>query len=201
MLNYNSIKKRNLRKNKKAQDQKSKILSPVRSKSAQEEIAGFAIILVLLGVILVGFLAASLHKKNDNNVEDYEISAYIQSALQQTARCETEKGYLDIRNLIIECTRETTCLNGDEPTACEVLEQTLQIMLEDSWGTRIGEKDLYKGYELAIVSNRDMETDVEAEMIIQPINMGTINQGNWREGSQTFSKSGQDISIILKIWF
>ena len=187
MLNYNK-KQRNL-KNKS------------KNKKAQEEIAGFALILVLLGVILIAFLAASLHKKSSSDVQDYEVSVYIQAILQQTTRCETEKGYLDVRNLIVECSRETTCLNGNEPTACEVLEQTLQIMLKDSWGARLGENDLYKGYELAIVSNRGMEDDPEAQMIIEPITMGVTDQGNWREGSQTFAKSSQDLTIYLKVFF
>lgn len=172
-----------------------------KSKKAQEEIAGFAIILVLLGVILLAFLAASLNKKTDHEVQDYEVSGFVQSILQQTTRCEIEIGYLDVKDLIFECYKETDCLNENQGSACEVLEQTLNIILEDSWGARTGENDLYKGYELAIVFNRGREVDIEAEMLMEPITRGVLNQGNNREGSQTFSKSGQDISIILKVWF
>ena len=125
---------------------------------------------------------------------------FIQATLQQTTRCEMGRGYLDVKDLIYECTRESECLNGDGPLACDVLEQTIDLMLENSWGPDTGENRPYKGYELAIVFNRGQEDDVDLEQLMDPFTEGIVGVGNFRESSQTFAKSGQDITIYLKVF-
>ena len=112
-----------MRKNRKAQEQKCKILA-AKPKKAQEEMVGFGLIIVIVAVILLVFLWFFLVKPGQQNLENYEAESFIQAALQYTTDCESRYGYFEVQELIFECYEEKTCLSGED--ACMVLNSTLE---------------------------------------------------------------------------
>jgi hypothetical protein len=138
-----------INKRKRVQDYKSKI-SSANPKKGQEEIAGFAVILVLVGVIIVLFLGFMLIKEPKEKVDDYQVTSFIQSFLQVTTLCEQNGENLSVKDLLEECQKEADCSYGMK--SCNVLNTTLSGILEESW--EVGEEEVFplQGYQLNITS-------------------------------------------------
>ena len=168
---------------KKAQEQKSKILvaSPKR---AQEEMVGFALIIILVAVILLVFLGFSLRNQDRDAVESYEVESFIQSFLHYTSDCRDNLEFLSVQKLISGCSNDVRCL--DERSTCEVLEPILEGIVEESW--KIGADRPVKGYELKINS---------FENEILKINKGNITSNS--KGSVQFLPN--DIEILFTAYF
>ena len=132
---------------KKAQEQKSKILvTPF--KKAQEEMVGFALIIIVVAVILLIFLGFALRGQEKEAVESYEVESFIQSFLHYTSDCRDNLEFLSVQKLISGCSNNLRCLDGR--STCDVLEPILKGIVEESWS--IGAERPIKGYELKINS-------------------------------------------------
>ena len=115
-------------------------------KRAQEEIVGFALILIIVAVILLVFLGISLNKPKTTNTNSYEVESFMQSCLQYTTDCEIDYEYADIQRLIFACNNNQKCM--DNRDSCDVLKKDLKEITEESWP--VGENSVSKGYELNI---------------------------------------------------
>jgi len=126
----------------------------MKGKKAQEEMLGFALIMIIVAVILLVFLGFSLKSPQKEMVESYEVESFIQAFLQYTSDCEKtyQSNYLSVQKLILECDKGETCLDGD---ACEVLNSTLKEIVEASWKWKTGEDRPVKAYELTINSDTE----------------------------------------------
>lgn len=113
----------------------------VTSKKGQEEMVGFALIVIIVAVILLVFLSFSLREEEPETVKSYEIDNFIQSVLYYTI-----EDNVDIRDLIRDCK------NYDED--CDVLEIELKAILEESW--IVEEGSVIRGYNLKIM-DKDKE--------------------------------------------
>jgi hypothetical protein len=157
----------------------------VKNKKAQEEMIGFALIIVIMAVvILVLFSLTSRHKQDF--VESYEADNFVQAMLQYTTNCSVsyDSNILDIRKLVKSCNSQEVCLNNKP--ACEVLNQTLAEIMEQSWN--IGPAWHYKGYEMAINSSNH-------EQIFYSFNGNKTN--NFKGANQDF----ETYFVDLKIYF
>ncbi|NQT59080.1 MAG: hypothetical protein HQ557_08870 [Bacteroidetes bacterium] len=154
-----------------------------KSKRSQEEMVGFALIVIIVAVVLLVFLSFSLRNEQKETVDSYEVDNFIQVFLQYTTDCAeiSESNYLSIQDLIFNCYNRETCL--DEKEACEVLETTLKEIVEVSWEVGEGEETPIKGYLLNISS--------DGVGIIPSIEKGE-NTRNYKSSSEHFS-SGIDI--------
>ncbi|MEK6895285.1 MAG: hypothetical protein AABX48_02085 [Nanoarchaeota archaeon] len=124
-----------------------------RNARAQEEMVGFALIILIVMIILVVFLALALHKPSGgSNVESYQVTNFEQSLLQYTSTCvdSYQPNYLDVTQLIFFCEKEGQCLDGRN--ACVALNETLSGIMKESW--KVGPDSPYKGYEINISSNQ-----------------------------------------------
>jgi hypothetical protein len=161
-----------------------------RNKKAQEEMAGFAIILVIVAVILLVFLRYSLRNSEKKAVENYEVDNFLQSVIQQTTRCMMGGEYLDVQDLIFECELEQQCDNN--LNSCETLESTLRDMVVRSW--RVGEDEPYKGYNMSLFVNGQISK------------LGTIADGETTANSygseQIFPpKTGDEIIMRFELFY
>ncbi|MBU4116158.1 MAG: hypothetical protein KKG94_00235, partial [Nanoarchaeota archaeon] len=75
----------------------------VSCKRSQEEIVGFALIIIIVAVILLIFLGFYLRAPQKEIIESYEIESFIQSFLQYTSDCESNLEFLPVKNLIFAC--------------------------------------------------------------------------------------------------
>ncbi len=158
-------------------------------KKAQEEMVGFALIMIIVAVILVIFLGFYLRSPQKEIVESYEVNSFIQALLQYTSNCEEsyESNYLSIKKLIIACDNEETCFNGEK--SCEVLNLTLKEIAEESW--KIGEDNPVKGYELKIDSGNRTKLKISE---------GNITK-NFKSSMQDFSIGGNSMKVFFTSYY
>src|SRR3990167_4375485 len=119
------------------------------SKKGQEEIVGFALILIIVAIILLVFLALSLRSPQKASVESYEVESFIQSFLQYTTDCSDNFGRMDSENLIASCNENVRCADGK--LSCDVLNEIAKGIAGESW--KIGTDRPIKGYDFNITSS------------------------------------------------
>jgi len=161
----------------------------IKNKRAQEEMVGFALIIMVVAVIFLVFLGISLRTPEKEGVESYEVESFIQAFLQYDTDCvETyETNYLSIRKLIFSCVSEESCL--DERNSCDVLESVLEEIAEESWQVE-GDRPV-KGYELKILLNGEE---------ISSFQEGNMTN-NYKGAVQDFFKSGNSIEIFFTAYY
>lgn len=158
------------------------------NKKAQEEMVGFAIIIVVVSVILLIFLGFSLNKPEKQTVESYEVESFIESLLQYSTDCSNyREDSPSIKRLIMECYNQNMCTDGR--SACEALNSILSNIIEEVW--KVGETRPVKGYELNINSN-----DEDFVSIVE----GNVTK-NYKTSTQNFIKSGQSINIFFTAYY
>lgn len=120
----------------------------INSKKAQEEMVGFALILVILAVVILVFLSFSLRNKNPTEVQDFETASFVQTLQEYTTTCAiyNPRSFASIRELIRHCSTEEYCYDGSQ--SCDVLNETIYEILNNSWS--VGEDYPKKGYLLNI---------------------------------------------------
>ena len=155
-------------------------------KRAQEEMVGFALIIIIVSVILLFFFGFSLRGGQKQSVESYEVNSFIQGFLQYTTDCKDNSEYLSVKKLIFECDNEFICL--DERKACDVLNSTLKEIADESWKT--GQDRPVKGYELIISVN-------EEEILVFKEGNAT---NNYKGSLQDFAKGSDSIEVSFRVY-
>ena len=159
------------------------------NKRAQEEMIGFALIIILVAVILLVFLGVSLNKNKKDFLGYNEIDSFIQSTLAYTTSCaEDQDTYYSIQKLITECVNyEGDCLDGRK--TCDVLNSVLKGILDESW--KISKNTPIKGYEFLV--------GVEETVLISFEEGNSTN--NYKGSVQEFSSRGLSIIIDLTAYY
>lgn len=154
------------------------------SKRAQEEIVGFAVIMILVVVILLILLGIYIKKPNTSNIESYQLEHFVSVLPEINTDCD-EKGYTSItlQKLISKCYDREKCLSGED--SCEVLKKTIKDIMDVSWP--VGEEWPNKGYIIAIN---------ESGTGILEMSKG-IQTGSYKHYSGVF---GDNSKIDLKIY-
>ena len=163
----------------------------IKNKKAQEEMVGFALIIIVVAVIILIFLGFSLRSPEKETVESYEVESFIQSFLQYTTECRNNIEALSIQKLIFVCNDNPSNQCLDVKNSCSVLNTELENMLKESW--KVGENRPVKGYELNIISDSRIEPLVS-------ITEGEIT-GNSKGSIQEFFKGGSLIEITFKAYY
>ena len=165
-------------------------MAKIKDKHGQQEMVGFAMIVILVAIIVLVLLGISLNKpKTTTGVKSYEVESFIQASLQHTTDCSTDFGqsYADVGDLITECDREQVCEDGR--LTCDVLETTLKDILKSSWP--VGEDLPAKGYAMNITSDN-------AEIL--SLNSGNVTS-NYRGGTGERARRGSTYLMELKVYY
>jgi len=155
----------------------------------QEEIVGFALIIIIVAIVLLVFLSISLKSDNKEIVESYEIESFIQATLQHTSECIRSDGaeFLNVQKLILGCNDEDLC--SDDKSNCEILNKTLNEIMDSSW--KFGQTRPIKGRKIEIISDgKD----------ILYLEQG-IKTGNIKGAVQEFYRSGNEIVINFEVYY
>lgn len=160
----------------------------IMNKRGQEEMVGFALIVIIVSIILLVFLGFFLGNSNSKTVESFEAESFVTSTLQYSTECQNYYGYISINDLIFMCNSKLTCNDGQD--SCEVLNSTLNGILNQSWN--VGGGSPIKGYVLNITSN--------SIAVLPSISDGNITKNS--EGTlQPFSKGGVSIKILFNTFY
>lgn len=157
------------------------------NKKGQEEMAGFALIVIIVSIILLVFLGFYLGNTNSQSVKSFEAESFVTSTLQYSTQCTDYYGYLSVNDLMFLCNSKTPCSNEED--SCVVLDSTLNGILEQSWN--VGGGGPIKGYMLNITSNTG---DVIA------LSKGNITK-NSESTLQPFSKGGAFINVLFNVYY
>ena len=161
----------------------------LNNKKAQEEIIGFALIIIIVSIILLVFLNLSLRNSDPENVQDFEIENFLQSILEYTTDCQGDReDFRNIKELIFDCRDGKPCLDGR--TACEVLGNVSKEIIEESW--QIGEERPAKGYNFTII--------FEDQYVLTSIIDGELSGGS-RANYQNFDKGGIFADIYFEVYY
>lgn len=156
-------------------------------KKGQEEMVGFAMIIVILAVIILVFVGISLNKPAQNELESYEVESFLQVLLQHTTDCGEYEPYSNVQNLITLCEEARQCYDGR--ASCNVLNQTLSKVLDSSWP--VGKDRPIKGYTLNITREGNQI------MFIQEGNETYNSKGSL----QLFSDRGDQYILEFKAYY
>ena len=160
----------------------------IGNKQGQEEIVGFAMIIIIVAVILLIVLSFLLSMgSNKEAVQNYEIESFISASLQYTSECEDQIEYLSLQKLISACEERRNCLDGKD--SCEFLNETIIKIMEKGWN--VGDQSSIKGYVLRIV------VDEQEKLLFKEGN----ETNNYRGGWQDFAKSGRDYQVYLNVYY
>ena len=159
------------------------------NKKGQEEMVGFAVILVIVAIIFLIVIGFVLRKPHKSNIESYEVESFLGAGLQYTTDCEDYSEFMDIQRLVISCGENNLCLDGRN--SCEVLNSTLNYLINASWN--VGEKSPIKGYNLEV--NKLLGATKEKLLILSKGNETVDSKGDFNE----FSGKGKryEVSLIL----
>jgi hypothetical protein len=107
------------------------------SKRGQDEMVGFAMIIVMVAVIFIVILSVYLRKPAEKTM-DYEANSFVQALLQYTTTCEEENMVnLTVQELIGKCKEGNPCYYNDlinrESNPCKILNDTIKAVVRASW--------------------------------------------------------------------
>lgn len=155
------------------------------NKLAQEEMVGFALIIIIVAVILLVFLGLSMKKTSKEPAKSYEVESFLSTMVQYNTNCENSRGdFVRVKDLISDCDMDKECRDGK--TACEVLEKTVREMAQTAWNTNPG--SAIKGYEL------NMSADNEQVLFVKIGNSTNNNKGS----SQDLPRS---IEVLFTVYY
>ena len=156
------------------------------NKKGQEEIVGFALILILVATIFIVLLASYIKSPTSENIENPEVTSFVQAFLQYTTTCEQNLENITIQRLIFKCQERESCSYNMNP--CKVLNNTLKGIIKESWN--VGEENPVKGYSLIILSSSGQ---------ILNISEGVVTN-NYKGSEQDFGKGEEFISILFNVY-
>jgi hypothetical protein len=124
----------------------------IQIKKAQEEIAGFVVIVVLVSVLFVVFLGLNLNKPQNTNKESKELVSYLDSLKEFTTNCTLDnRNYANIGEILGYCYKKKSCAQKED--SCSVLNNTLKEIFKATMP--FGKDYNLKGYRFkAIYSSK-----------------------------------------------
>ncbi len=119
----------------------------------QEEMVGFAVVVIVvavIGVILLGILVRSPESTAGNSGE---VHSFLESVLQASSLCKIEQRQVTIGESIQHCYSQQGEKCEDGKSVCESVNETLESAIGASW--QIGIDKVYSGYKLSVSSSSE----------------------------------------------
>lgn len=184
-------------KNKKLYNKKKKGQESYRylpRKSGQEEMVGFALILILVAVIFVVFISVYI-KKPVERTTDAEVNSFVQALLQYTTLCQEENlENLSVQKLIGKCQDRNPCYYRSMDS-CILLNNTIKAMIIENWNIKPGSP--IKGYSFSI--NISEGGDLPERNLLNLTNHVVTN--NYRTGFQPYGNpNGENVIILFNVY-
>lgn len=151
-------------------------------KKGQEEMVGFIVIIIIVGVIALVLLSIGMRKTPETK-SSQEINDFVYSAFQYSVDCDTASNF---QELIIACSRMERC---NEKNSCEIVKELAKDMIEGS--LRVGSDQQYKHYMFKINSGN------ETLVFLASGNQTTSSIGT----SARIITSRENINVSLKLYY
>lgn len=163
-------------------------------KSGQEEMVGFGLIIIIVAIIFIVLISLYI-KKPTEELSDYEINSFIQSALQYTTTCEDVSGNLTLQKVIGKCQDNELCAYRNM-NPCIILNATIKNMIKESWGN-VGTEGQIRGYNFIInVTERTSEEEIQFLNI-----KNGVATNEYRGSGQTLPYSRGNIYVSFYVYY
>lgn len=147
-----------------------------KHKKGQDEMVGFALIIVMVAVIFIVIISVYIKKPQEKTV-DYQANSFIQAMLQYTTNCQEENlDNLTVQDLISKCKQGNPCYTQNM-NPCVMLNNTIKSIIKTSW--KVGTGSPIKGYEF----NINVSTDGKTEETFMNIKEGVVTN-NYKGAEQ-----------------
>lgn len=166
-----------------------------KNRKAQEEIAGFVVIIVLVCIVLLIMMGLFLRRPSTSAGLDSNVySQFLGSMMEYTSDCMVySTSYSKINDLVGYCQNNYKCDSGK--TACEVLNSTINAMLDASLLN--GNNPSIKGYQFTMIYSRNV-TGTEKQ--IMNITKGVCN-GTMTGAPNLLPQGSGIVTSTIKVCF
>ena len=79
------------------------------NKKAQEEMVGFALIMIIVMIIVLIILGFALTRSKGVEEKDFQLTGFIEASLQVTTDCKFNDEFLTIRGMVHQCNQRQKC--------------------------------------------------------------------------------------------
>lgn len=142
-------------------------------RKGQEEITGFAMIVIIVAVVGMFFLVFALKKDNNSTYQSLEVQQFIDSVMIVQSQCKIQGSvyFARVDELMQNCydNKADSCDNGKN--VCAYLESLLKEVTLKAWN--INNEAVYTGYRINVAF---VPKEGEAQEMIK------IEQGNCSKG-------------------
>jgi homoserine dehydrogenase len=157
------------------------------NKKAQEEMIGFGVILVIIGIIIL--ISVSLMASNKKTLNDsFLLESFILSALESNTNCSYNYEDLRLRDLMVYCYKDYGECENKNKSLCLMLNESIKKMVEE--GFQISNSSYYKAYDISLKLG---------DKIVK------INKNNatshYYQAIEEFQRSNENYAISLKLFF
>jgi hypothetical protein len=157
----------------------------MKNHKAQEEMVGFAVIIVLVIVVLLIFLRFSITKSSVPGVENFEMENFLGAYLQYTTECKNSFERMTMEQLIVACNEGENCEDGK--TSCDMMDTFTKEIIDKTWVSRMDTK----GYKFTITAS-------SGELLNLESTSSESRQGNYNYAGE--SLPGKDIKVTLLVY-
>jgi hypothetical protein len=162
-------------------------------KKGQEEMVGFALIVIIVTIAIVIFLVFSLSKPSGFD-KSLEVENFLQASGYITGNCNIGGQNLNVKKLVVACKNNERCSDGRD--ACDALDGIFSELLESNW-----DLEYFNGHHLLIYSIGEGENIDEEEITpVLELKNGNLT-GNYQGGDILFPVPPERFHINLKIYF
>ncbi|MBP9687922.1 hypothetical protein KBD68_04665 [Candidatus Woesebacteria bacterium] len=99
-------------------------------KRGQEELVGFAVVIVLVTIVVLVILGFMATQRSPSVIESTGTAAILSASLGQITTCETNLEVLSVSQTLALCSRNERCL--DETPACSIANQTFTTIFTEA---------------------------------------------------------------------
>jgi len=166
----------------------------MRDKKAQEEVVGFAVVVVLVSVIFVIILGFSMNKPTTQDKQSTDVRQFLESIREVTTDCSLSGSIpANLKELMGACYSRTYCSSGAK--ACDELNNTMKDILEASYSP--SEEAHIKAYIFSI----DFETSSSQRENLITQKSGNCSSNSYRESDDFFPYTNGQIFTELRLCY
>lgn len=164
-------------------------------RKGQEEMTGFALIVIIVAIVGVFFLAFALKRDSGSSYESLEVQQFLDSAMLVQSQCKIAGSiyFARVDDLMQRCyeNKADSCDNGNG--VCNYLEDFLKEVTLKGWN--IGPEAFYTGYKLSLFFE---SKEGEAGEDLIKIEQGNCSAGYFGGEALTPERNNQG-SIVMKM--
>ncbi len=164
----------------------------IRNKRAQEEMIGFALIMVIVMIVVLIVLGFALTNNKGVEEKDFQLTSFVEASLQVTTDCKFNDEFLTLREMVHQCSQKQKC-DVSNKDICTELTKNFKDIINQSFNP--GTESYVRGYTLQFKKVGEIE-----ENITPPVSGGQQTK-TIRTGQSDFIRGTNSYKVYLKNYY